>query len=208
MEIFSSPLYTVPLRIEMDAPAHIADESVLGPLLSRGFWSCLHSAKRSTPSKAQEGAKRPLVVDVSHHVQQITHPDVIRRFLAIALQRVRATADLGREAAGRVEYDVARTAFADAAELAAALVAFDTHTQGQYRKEITGARKELVLALGNASEMALRRQHHQQALHFSHGAVSMAENIAAEEDLDPSIAARTSGAFSRPRRRWRRKNLP
>ncbi|KAF9239310.1 hypothetical protein BU15DRAFT_46822 [Melanogaster broomeanus] len=191
VEIFRTPQYTFPLQIEMDAPAHIAEESVLGPIALARLLVVLAQRKALDTIQGLKKAPNGLSSSTSlNHVQQITHPDVIRRFLAIALQRVRATADKGRERARRVEYDVARTAFTDAAELAAALVAFDTHTQGQYRKEVTGARKELVLALGNASEMALRRQHHQQALHFGHGAVSMAENIAAEEDLDPGIVAK------------------
>ncbi|KAF9226366.1 hypothetical protein BS17DRAFT_749768 [Gyrodon lividus] len=191
MEIFRSPLYTVPLRIEMDAPARIADEGVLGPTALARLLVVLAQRKALDTIQGLKKAPNGLSSSTSlNHVQQITHPDVIRRFLTIALQRVRYTADKGRERVRQGDYDFARTAFTNAAELAAALVALDTHTQGQYSKEIRGARKELVLALGNASEMALRRQHYQQALNFGHGAVTVAENIAAEEDLDPKIVAK------------------
>jgi hypothetical protein len=191
MEISRSPLYTVPLRMKMDAPARIADEGVLGPTALARLLVVL--AQRKALGTIQGLKKQPSGLSSStslNHVQQITHPDVIRRFISIALQRVRASANKGRERVGQGEYDFARTAFTNTAELAAALVALDTHTQGQYSKEISGARKELVLALGNASEMALRRKQYQEALNFGHGAVTVAENIAASEGLDPSIVAK------------------
>ncbi|KAF8838946.1 hypothetical protein BDN67DRAFT_906453 [Paxillus ammoniavirescens] len=191
MEIFRSPLYTVPLRIKMDAPARIADEGILGPTALARLLVVL--AQRKALGTIQGLKKPPSGLSSStslNHVQQITHPDVIRRFISIALQRVRATANKGRERVGQAEYDFARTAFTNTAELAAALVALDTHTQGQYSEEIRGARKELVLALGNASEMALRRKQYQEALNFGHGAVTVAENIAASEGLDPTIVAK------------------
>lgn len=98
--------------------------------------------------------------------------------------------DKGRERARKSDNDYAKAAFTSAAELSAALVAFDSHTQGQYSKEMLGARKELALALGNAAEMAIREKYWQQALYFGSGAVTAAENIPAGEHLDANIIAK------------------
>ncbi|KAG1886923.1 uncharacterized protein F5891DRAFT_1223974 [Suillus fuscotomentosus] len=93
--------------------------------------------------------------------------------------------DKGRESIRKADNDHARTIFMSAAELSAALVAFDDHTQGQYWKEVLGARTELALTLGNATEMAMREKHWQQAFYFGPGA----ENIPAIEHLDANIIA-------------------
>ncbi|KIJ61420.1 hypothetical protein HYDPIDRAFT_31294 [Hydnomerulius pinastri MD-312] len=171
----------------MDPPLYLAEESVLGPTALARLLVVL--AQRQTLDTIQGLKKAPSGLSSStslNHIQQITHPDIIRRFLTIALERVRAATAKGRERVRKEKLDEARLIFTSAAELAAALVAFDTHTQGLYSKEMRGARKELVLALGNASEMALRRKHFQQALNFGHGAVTVAENIPAAEALDPN----------------------
>ncbi|KIJ61424.1 hypothetical protein HYDPIDRAFT_115886 [Hydnomerulius pinastri MD-312] len=191
LEASRAPEYASVLEINMNPPFHIAEEGVLGPTALARLLVVLAQRKAFDTIQGLKKAPNGLSSSTSlNHVQQITHPDVIRRFLTIALQRVRATAQKGRDKVGTGKLIEAQTAFKGAAELAAALVAFDTHTQGLYIKEIRGARKELVLALGNASEMALRQKHYQQALNFGHGAVTVAENIPAAEDLDPKIMAK------------------
>ncbi|EIW77050.1 hypothetical protein CONPUDRAFT_168076 [Coniophora puteana RWD-64-598 SS2] len=125
------------------------------------------------------------------HVQQITNPSVIRRLIKISQARLHARMDTGRNdvASKKTGWDwhMACAAFTTAAELAAALIALDTHTGGVYARQIRGARKQLVIALGNASQMALNLGRYNQALHFAWGAVTAAENIAPEEGLDPEI---------------------
>ncbi|KAI6042029.1 hypothetical protein EDC04DRAFT_3059043 [Pisolithus marmoratus] len=163
-------------------------ESILGPTALARLLVVL--AQRKALHGIQGLKKAPNGLSSStclNHVQHITNPDVIRRFLDIALERVKANTSVGRERAAKTRYDLALPAFTSSAELAAALVTFDTQTQGQYSNEVVGARRELVIALGNASEMALRQKGYLVALSFAYGAVSAAENIPAGEDLDPSI---------------------
>ncbi|KAG1769351.1 hypothetical protein EDD22DRAFT_869015 [Suillus occidentalis] len=190
-EVFRRPMYTISLNMQVDAPLQIADESIMGPTALARLLVVL--AQRKAFDTIQGLKKAPNGLSSStclNHVQQITNPDVIRRFLKIALQRVKASMDKGRERARKSNNDYAKAAFTSAAELSAALVAFDSHTQGQYSKEVLGARKELALALGNAAEMAIREKHWQQALYFGSGAVNAAENIAAGEQLDVSVIAK------------------
>ncbi|KAG2146289.1 hypothetical protein DEU56DRAFT_978760 [Suillus clintonianus] len=190
-EIFRSPKYTVSLNMPVDGTLQIADEGTMGPTALARLLVVL--AQRKAFDTIQGLKKAPNGLSSStclNHVQQITNPDVIRRFLKIALQRVKASMDKGRDRARGGDNDFARVAFTSAAELAAALVALDSHTQGQYSKEVLGARRELALALGNAAEMAIREKRWQQALHFGSGAVNVAENIPASELLDPGIIAK------------------
>ncbi|KAH7922924.1 hypothetical protein BV22DRAFT_1016358 [Leucogyrophana mollusca] len=185
--IFNSPKFT-PNPTAADASEHIAEEGVLGPIALANLLVVL--ARRTGLDAIQGLRKAPNGLSTStclDHVQQITHPEVVRRFLKIALQRVKAQADKGRTQVKEGMLHRARVEFTSAAELAAALVAFDNHTKGQYAEEVKGARKELVLALGNASEMAMRSKQYQKALSFGLGAVSVAETIPANEELDPGV---------------------
>ncbi|OAX35603.1 hypothetical protein K503DRAFT_773300 [Rhizopogon vinicolor AM-OR11-026] len=190
-DIFRSPVYTLSLNMQADAHLQIADESVMGPTALARLLVVLAQRKALDTIQGLKKAPNGLSSSTSlNHVQQITNPDVIRRFLKIALQRIKAYTENGRERARKSDNAYAKAAFTSAAELAAALVALDNHTQGQYSKDIQGARKELAVALGNAAEMALRDKHWQQALYFGSGAVSIAENIPASEQLDASVVAK------------------
>ena len=172
------------------SPLHIAEETVLGPtaltrllavLAQRGVLNSLQTLK-----KAPKGLSTATSLD---QVQMITHPDVIRKFLLIAIRRVEACTESGRKVAESNPY-YARMHFMSSAELAAALVLFDRYTRGKYAEEVKGARKQLVVALGNASEMAIRTGHGQIALSLALGAMTSAENIPDTEGLNEAITAK------------------
>ena len=122
-----------------------------------------------------------------HHVQQITHPAVIQRFLTIALERVFASTENGRNHFTQRRYGPAQISFTCSAELAAALLAFDAHTEGHYSNQVRGARKELVIALSNASAAALSQKEYLEAECFGLGAITAAEKFPASEGLDPGV---------------------
>jgi hypothetical protein len=119
----------------------------------------------------------------------ITHPEIMRKFLLIAFRRVESRTESGRKVAQSNPY-YARMHFVSSAELAAALVSFDRYTRGKYAEEVKGVRKQLVVALGNASEMAIRTGQSQIALSFALGAITSAENIPETEGLDEAIIAK------------------
>ncbi|EGO03466.1 hypothetical protein SERLA73DRAFT_45690 [Serpula lacrymans var. lacrymans S7.3] len=192
-EVFRSPLYTVTTKQAVDdVPEHIADESVMGPTaLTRLL---VNLAQRNVFDVIQGLTKPPKDLSFTtslQHIQQITHPDVISRFLKIALQRVKDRCETGRRRTRENDLDYARVAFTSAAELAAALVAFDDLTRGKYSEEVHGARRELVLSLGNASEMAMRKTQYQRALNFALGALTAAGRIPAGDlPVDSSVVAK------------------
>lgn len=174
----------------LDSPLQIAEENVMGPtalarllavLAQRGVLESIQNLK-----KAPSGLSTATSLD---QVQMITHPEVIRKFLSIAIRRVESRTESGREVS-QSNPSYARMHFMSSAELAAALVSFDRYTRGKYAEEVKGVRKQLVVALGNASEMAIRTGQSQAALSLALGAITSAENIPDTEGLDEAITAK------------------
>lgn len=189
-DMFAIPageLHTAP---QVDSPLQIAEECVLGPtalarllatLAQRGVLDSIQTLK-----KAPSGLSTGTSLD---QVQTITHPEVIQRFLSIAIRRVESRTESGRKfAQSNPRY--ARMQFMSSAELGAALVSFDRYTHGKYAEEVRGVRKQLVVALGNASEMAIRTGQGQIALSLALGAITSAQNIPDIEGLDEAITAK------------------
>lgn len=172
---------------QVDSPLQIAEEVVMGPtalarllavLSQRGILDSIQALK-----KAPNGLSTATSLD---QVQMITHPEIIRKFLLIAFRRVESRTESGRKVTQSNPY-YARMHFVSSAELAAALISFDRYTRGKYAEEVMGVRKQLVVALGNASEMAIRTGQNQIALSFALGAITSAENIPETEGLDEAI---------------------
>lgn len=189
-----------PSNMDPDFLLNIAQESVIGPTALTRLLIVL--ARRKTLDGIQRLNKAPAGLSSAtslHHVQQITHPDVIRRFLTIALQRVKECLDKGQCHMNTEQYTDAQAAFMAAAELAAALLEFDTHTRGQYNDKVKIMRRDVLSALSDASDMALRRSCHQQALAFALGANTIAENIP-NEGLDTKIREKIKCRIQRIRK--------
>ncbi|EIW78250.1 hypothetical protein CONPUDRAFT_60632, partial [Coniophora puteana RWD-64-598 SS2] len=184
--------------VSTETPFVIASQRVLGPTALVRLLAVL--AQRKTLSPIQTLSKLPNGLSSStslQHIQQITHPEVIRRIIRLSQMRIVERMDRGRTRA-RAKGDPDETNFAcstfmSVAELAAALVALDEYTHGVYSAEIRGARKQLVIALGNASQMAYSLGHFKRALHLASGATAAAENIAVEEGLTPAIIEKNEG---------------
>ena len=150
----------------------IGGESTLGPLAFARILVVL--AQRKALDTIQ-GLKKPpsgLSLCTSlQHVQHTTHPAIIQRLLTIALKRVMACTAEGRMKFTQNRYSFAQISFTCSAELAAALGALDMHTEGQYSNHVRGARKELVIALSNASLMALKQKLCLEVPSFGLGAI-------------------------------------
>lgn len=104
-----------------------------------------------------------------------------------------ACTEKGRDHFTNRRYGPAQVSFTCSAELAAALLAFDAHTDGQYSNYVRGARKELVIALSNASGMALRQKQYLEVESFGLGAISAAKHIPPSEGLDPGVVEKCKG---------------
>jgi len=181
--------------VAIETPFVVAPQCVLGPTALLRLLVVL--AQRKALAGIQTLKKAPAGLSPSTslgQIQQITHPDIIRRIIKFSQSRILDRTERGRqrlrEKKDATDVNFACTLFATSAELAAALVAFDMHTEGAYSDEARGARKQLVIALGNASQMALDLGHYQRALHYGCAAVMAAENIHMEEGLDPAVNER------------------
>ncbi|EIW84759.1 hypothetical protein CONPUDRAFT_116927 [Coniophora puteana RWD-64-598 SS2] len=192
-EIFRPPPLATFMNTSVESPVSVAPEWVIGPTALMRMYSVLAQRKALDGIPALKKPPSGLSSTTSlKHIRQITHPDIILRAIKISQLRLRTRMDEGRErhrTRTNNDYDVndACATFMSAAELAAALVALDNHTHGAYAAEVLGARKQLVIALGNASEMALNMGRHQRAFHLASSAVSAAENIPEEEGLSLEI---------------------
>ncbi|EIW83537.1 hypothetical protein CONPUDRAFT_164456 [Coniophora puteana RWD-64-598 SS2] len=173
-------------------PFIVLEQTVLGPIALIRLLVVL--AQRSALAGVQALRKAPPGLSPStslKQVKQITHPDIIRRAITISQERILAQIQRGRKQLLRGKdggtINLTGAMFASAAELALALIALDTYTDGAYTEEVRGVRKQLVIALGNAAQIALNLSQYQRALHFASGAVGAAEDISEDEGLDPAI---------------------
>ncbi|EIW76625.1 hypothetical protein CONPUDRAFT_168452 [Coniophora puteana RWD-64-598 SS2] len=200
------PIFAETIRVFV-SEQHIGPTALvrlLAVLAQRKALSGIQTLKKPPPGLSQ--------TTTLAHVQQITHPDVIRRIIAISNGRLDRSLESGRllmtqdprkspeeqpfphdyicVADDLPKEESACSGFLNAAELAAALVALDTHTGGAYAPEICGARKKLVIALGNAAEMALRLAKYRYAYSYALGAVTSAENVPLEANLSPEVVVK------------------
>ncbi|EIW83266.1 hypothetical protein CONPUDRAFT_152292 [Coniophora puteana RWD-64-598 SS2] len=190
-EMNRPPLWTTLANVPAEV-VPVAPENALGPTALIRLYVILAQRKALDGIRALKKPPAGLMPFTSlSHIQQITHPDVVRRAIGVAQVRLLARLEYGRKTlAGRSSSDYlssALAAFTSAGELAAALVAMDVYTDGVYKEEVRGARKQLVIAMGNASQMALNLRQYQRALHFAWAAVEAAENIPVDEGLDADV---------------------
>ena len=196
-ELFRSPLYTVFTQVKVEPSLQIADESVIGPTVLARLLTVL--AERDTLKTVSKTTKLPVGCP---DLKQITSPDAIRQFLILAAKRVTARREQGHKRIRKDdEMDYACLAYVSAAELAAALIAFDEATAETYGANVAGMRRELVLCLGNAAEMALGLHQYRRALVYATGAVQFAESLprTGVDAVDDVIRAKNNRRVDRAR---------
>jgi len=196
-ELFRSPLYTVFTQVKVEPSLQIADEPVIGPTVLARLLTVL--AERDILQTVSKMTKLSVECPDS---KQITSPDAIHRFLILAAKRVTARREQGHKRIRKDnEMDYACLAYVSAAELAVALIAFDKATARKYAANVTGIRRELVLCLGNAAEMALGMHQYRRALAYATGAVQSAESLSktGADAVDDVIKAKNTRRVDRAR---------
>ncbi|EIW78052.1 hypothetical protein CONPUDRAFT_75787 [Coniophora puteana RWD-64-598 SS2] len=174
-------------------PFHVSPEYVLGPIAFARLLVVL--AQRNALNGVQFLQKSPQGLSSTtslSRIQHITHPDIIRRFIRISVGRIRdrlaeayTLRDKGFNGASGVPHSC--VAFADAAELAAAVVAFDNITGGDYTQAAFRARYMLVVCLGHVAQMALELKHYQRVYFCALAALDVNEKSARDEKVDKSL---------------------
>lgn len=179
-------------RAEFDAQSQVPESAISGPtalmrlltvLASRGVleevasWTAL-------PEVCQHG------VDLAQ-VQQIMSEPVIKKLLPLVLKRVTTQRENARRHIPKEPY-VARSDYRHGAELAATLVSFDIATRGRWKASVRGARKELVLCLGNAAEMSNRVRDYKAALGFAVAAQAVLQQAPRDEGIPADVGQKNA----------------
>lgn len=201
-EILRVPLSGLDVNVDTaDEIASIPREATMGPIALVRVLTRL--AERGLLDQSQTWTELPEGVspDVSlDNLKQITSPPILRKVLSVTLKRVTAYRDVGKERAQRAEHRRALLAFVPAAELASCLLEFNVVTSGKYSEAIRGARKELVLCLGNAAEMAKRKSMHGDALRLAAAAVHYANNAIQDEGITSDLVAKNERRLAEAKR--------
>ncbi|KII92611.1 hypothetical protein PLICRDRAFT_172683 [Plicaturopsis crispa FD-325 SS-3] len=190
MGVCRTPMHAVFTGAKYDASAIIPEEVVSGPLALIRIMTVLAERNQlSTPArKSLPPATSPSTS--LNQVQQITAPNVLKAIVNLALKRVVLWREKGHERMRRgSDWEFAGATYQNAAELALALVAFDDATNGQFSATLKAARSEVVLCLGNAAEMALRRGLWARALPWAERAVADGEKIG-PPDISAAVVAK------------------
>ncbi|KAJ6616435.1 hypothetical protein B0H10DRAFT_2036985 [Mycena sp. CBHHK59/15] len=200
-ELFRSPMDTVFTSTKVEPPEQVPDESVMGPIAFSRVLAVL--ASRGVLDTIPKWKKLPDGISTTvslSQVKDIASQATVRRAILLAVKRVTERREQGHKRIKQDnEMDYAGFAYSSAAELAAALVAFDTATDGKHAECIRGVRKELILCLGNAAEMALGLNQKGRALEFALAAGSAGQNLPETDAVDDSILAKNRRRVERAR---------
>ncbi|KAJ2932230.1 hypothetical protein H1R20_g4848, partial [Candolleomyces eurysporus] len=171
-------------------------------------------AKRGIFEKVQQWNKAPKGLDVGggglRDVKKMLSDEEIERSLDLCLKRMAKGREDGNELFREHKgLDEAQFKYWGTAQLAAAVVEFDEVTNGRYHAHARGARKELVLNLGNAAEMALGREYWERALVFASAAAKLAEEKkgGSSEEVGEAVLEKNKRRVERARFRARTKRI-
>ena len=178
--MYRKPLYALLVEAEVETPLKITNESYMGPTAHIRLLTLLASETKISQLGKSISSQITLA-----QLEQLCTPGSIRKVLIQSKKQITSQREVGHTRF-RVDHDLEYACFAytAAAELAAALVAFDNATQGTYRMEIMGVRREQVLCLGNAAEMALGQEFYDRALCYATAAVQCTKTLPTEEGPD------------------------
>ena len=189
-----------------DALIQINEARLTSPIAHIRMFVAL--AKRGLFQKVQQWNKAPegLKLDIEGGLEGLKGmiaDQEVKRCLKLSLERLKAcrtTAnDLFRT---KNALDEARFEYWGAAQLGAALLAFDDVTNGKYESDVRGARKELAICLGNAAEMALGEGFFDRALVFAKASLDVARpgrDVANEDLVEETVVEKNRRRIERAR---------
>lgn len=192
-ELYRKPLSAVYTRDEVEPPLQVANEAYMGPTAHARLLTILAERKLLDDiSKFSTVPKSTSSRMTLSRFRGICTPEAIRKFLNLAKQRVTARREEGHTRfRQKRELDYACVAYTTAAELAGSLIAFNVASQGSYQEEVSGVRREQVLCLGNAAEMALGQGLYELALYYALAAVNYGESLPTDSSPDGIAASIT-----------------
>lgn len=179
-----------PRGFDRDATSHMPAQGVGAPTALLRLLSVLE--ERGIIEDAQSWSTLPAGcvpgTDL-RQVKQILSPPVIKKLIPLVIKRMSASRELARMDVATQQWKV-RARYVEAAQLGAALLAFDRTTEERWGKTTRGLKKELVLCLGNASEMSIRRHDFDAALGFAAWADTIAQTSDPAEGITEDTIAK------------------
>ena len=157
----------------------IALLSVLNQLAKRGILASAHSMTE-LPEQTS-----PTVT--LQNVQKILDPQVISKVISLSKRRIATTREEGRDCVKEKDLKRAHLLYLSASELAWSLLEFNKSSHGKFGTELEGVTKELVLCLGNATEMCLRRMDNVRAIIPALAVDWVLKHISYDEEISQDI---------------------
>ena len=144
-------------------------------------------------------------------VQQITSSEVIQKLLPLVVRRVGIARESVREwvmSPKPGDGHMARAHYLPPMELAASLLAFNTATKGRWMDAMRGAKKEMVLCLGNLAEMSLRIKDNMSALGYAIAADAMGYEEGKKEGIEASTIEKNKRRLETARKEVKVRDSP
>lgn len=122
-------------------------------------------------------------------VKQIMGRPVLKKLIPLVTKRMAHQREMIRPSANESQWH-ARAQYAEVARLGAAVLGLDRATGGRWRDSMRGLKKELVLCLGNAAEMSIRRSDFHAALYYALSADTVVHTADRNEGITEDATAK------------------
>ncbi|CAL1698870.1 unnamed protein product [Somion occarium] len=202
-EISRVPFWAAEIGATVDFVAFIARESVTGPIAFVRLFTKL--IERGLLEQSQSWTTLPegiLPSTTLKQVKQILSPEIVKKVLSLAMKRITAYREVGRdfvqmEKNNRIAYLV----YLHGAELGWDLLELNRTSGGKYTTDIRGARKELVLCLGNAAEMCIRLSKFRRALVSATAVNQVIQDASQDEGITTDLAEKNKRRLAEAKRK-------
>lgn len=176
-EIARIPTWAAYTGTQVDSTLQVACQSILGPtaylrlliiLARRGI---LDDIPNWTLDQVPGG------IDASTNLtqlRQITDPAILKKLMGFITKRASMRREEGGSLFKKEDWDAARVQYTAASEALVALLSLEQEGKGKWKGTLKGARSELVMNLGNASETCTRLSQERAAYGFAAAAVQFA----------------------------------
>ena len=176
-EIARIPTWAAYTGTQVDSILQVACQSILGPtaylrlLIILARREMLDKIPGWTPNQVPEG------LDPSTNLaqlQQTTDPAILKKLMGFIAKRASMRREEGRAFFKKDDWDAAKVQYTAASEALVALLSLEQEGKGRWKGNIKGARSELVMNLGNASEACTQLNQESASYGFAAAAVQFA----------------------------------
>ena len=176
-EIARIPTWAAYTGTQVDSTLQVACQSILGPtaylrlLIILARRRILDEIPNWTPDQVPEG------LDPSTNLAQLrqtTDPAILKKLMGFITKRASMRREEGSVLFKKEDWDAARVQYTAASEALVALLSLEREGKGRWKGRLKGARSELVMNLGNASEMCARLNQGRATYAFAAAAVQFA----------------------------------